>query len=111
MNLEKQLRIASHLAKSEHVIYKLREQKELDPDEKSWVLNLFCMNNATKDSGKISFLLYSDNKNEAQNLWSLSNRIEDKELLSKEDWNFILNGCLRYRRHLVSKSHIGCNCE
>jgi hypothetical protein len=68
MNLAKQLRISYHLAHCEPIVHKLREHKELDLDEKSWVLNLFCTNNDNKDSGKISFLLYADNKNEAQSL-------------------------------------------
>jgi hypothetical protein len=110
MSLEKSLKIASHLARSDNAIRKLRDNQPLETGEKEWVLNLFNMDTSTEykeDRGRIGFILFGDDKNNAAFLFDFSKRLTSE--LEEADWKFILNGLLRYRRFLIDKS-LKCSC-
>jgi hypothetical protein len=114
MNLQKSLKIASHLARCDNAIRKLKDNQPLEESEQSWILNLFSMDwniPHQEDKGKIAFLIFGEEKELAQTLMSLSQNISSNSL-TKENWEFILNGLIRYRRFLLDKSHqcaIGCD--
>jgi hypothetical protein len=111
MNLEKSLKVASHLARCDNAIRKLKDNQPLEDKEQSWVFNLFNMDwNSPhqEDKGKIAFMIFGEAKDQAETLLSLGGSIVS-DSVSKEDWTFILNGLIRYRRFLINKSH-ECNC-
>lgn len=114
MNLQKSLKIASHLARCDNAIRRLKDNQSLEDQEQSWILNLFNMDwNSPhqEDKGKVAFLIFGEDKLQAETLMSLSQHITNKSL-TKDHWEFILSGLIRYRRFLLDKSHqcnIGCS--
>lgn len=108
MSLQKSLRRASHLARCDHAITKLRDDQPLEPSEFSWTFNMFTIDlysdEFVEDRGKISFLLYQQNKDCWKQVYALSDKIIESVKLSKEDWNFILDGLIFYRRYLLEEA-------
>lgn len=109
MNLQKRLTIASHLARCQQAIQQLRDSKPLEDSE--WIFNLFNIDSSQENAGKIIFLLFKDQKDNAEFLLSFSHKIDDRKELSQEDWKFILDGLLTYRTHLLMKSSWMSQCE
>lgn len=120
MNLFKSLTIASHLARCQKAINQLRDSKEIKEDL-DWVLNLFELSSKNNDSGKISYLIVKEKKNDKNlesflvKIFELSNKIKDQQSLSHEDWEFISDGLLMYRTNLLTKSSFitryKCECD
>lgn len=114
MNLEKTLKVASHLARCSDAIKKLKSNETLETEEQSWVFNLFDMNwdaPYQEDKGKISFLIFEDTNELAEVLINLSKNIASNSV-TKENLEFILNGLVQYRRYLLDKSHpYSCDCD
>ena len=114
MNIERTLKIASHLARCSNAIQKLKSNQALEDEEQSWVYNLFNMgwdDPYKEDKGKISFMIFADDKEKAEALISLSNNISSNSVTT-ENLEFILNGLLEYRKYLLMKSHpYHCDCD
>jgi hypothetical protein len=114
MNLEKTLKVASHLARCGDAIKKLKDNQPLEAEEQSWVFNLFNINwdeRYQEDRGKISFMLFEKANGVAIYLINLSKKISHNTL-DLDDWKFILDGLIEYRRYLLDKSHpYSCDCD
>lgn len=111
MNLEKSLMIASHLALCGHAIKNLQDKLPLEPREQDWVFHLYDMDYTQpykEHRGTISFLLFKEDSQLAVILFGLSDNIKNNQV-SQENWDFILNGLIKYRRHLLSIPH--CECD
>jgi len=114
MIMNHRLKIAGHLARSQHAIQELRDNLPLKDPE--WVLNLFNYSKKEEDSGKLSFMLMNRKVNGAEDLPLLKRLIDfdqeltDNKALTSDDYQFILKCLLEYRTYLIEKFH-QCTCE
>jgi hypothetical protein len=114
MNLSERLKIASQLAQCGQAIHQLRNGKITENED--WVLNLFSFSGLKEYHGEVSYLLIREYRNDPKlesvfvKVFELNNIILKQETLSKDDWKFILDGLILYRRDLLTKS-VSCHCE
>lgn len=106
MNIVESLWTASRLAVSDRIIDKLRQEKSLDDADlkylKDWFCSEYSKSTEKMDSGKIFFLLV--NTENFNYLGTLEAKLWNKEELSKEDLEFILNGVVSFRSDLIDRA-------
>lgn len=117
-DLEKSMWRASRLACSDKIIEKLRSGELLDDFEIDLTKNLFSWYGVggknrqySKDQGKISYMMLNrwrrDNDKDAHSkllyLLKLDKKLEFEEDLSLDDHEFILQGFIQFRSHLLNE--------
>lgn len=106
MNIVESLWTASRLAVSDRIIDKLRKEQSLDDSDLKYLKDWFCSEYSKSteklDSGKIFFLLV--NTENFAYLGVLEAKLWNKEELSKEDLEFILNSVISFRGDLIDRA-------
>lgn len=112
-HIEQSLRRASTIACCNHVIDDLRNGKELSPEMRQWVSQMFNLSligkyGAPQIATIIRWMLskYSDAYDPHDlyhDLYQLSHKIARNRQLTHTDWDLILNGVEQYRHKLLGE--------